>query len=72
MFHILTSWVSRGMFAIAFIAVGIAVWEKLLNMFGFTVLTNVYRPWRFFEVAAVALLFVIALQLREIKMTRRI
>ena len=57
---------SRVLFLVAFLLAGLAVWEKLLNAFGFTVLRG-YAASRLLEYAAVAVLFVIALQLREMK-----
>jgi len=66
----LTSIVSRVLFITAFTLAGIAVWEKLANFLGLT-LTRDYSPWRLFEFAAVVLLFVIVLQLREIKIAIR-
>ena len=63
-----TSVVSRVLFVGSFVLAGLAVWEKLANIFGYTVL-RIYSPWRLLEFAAVALFFVIALQLREIKMS---
>ena len=57
---------SRVLFLVAFLLTGLAVWEKLLNAFGFTMLRG-YAPSRLLEYAAVAVLFVIALQLREMK-----
>jgi hypothetical protein len=42
-----------------------AILEKLVNFSGYTFLG--YDPWRVLELSAIALLFVIALQLREIK-----
>ena len=57
---------SRVLFLVAFLLTGLAVGEKLLNAFGFTVLRG-YAPSRLLEYAAVAVLFVIALQLREMK-----
>ena len=62
----LSSVMSRVLFLVAFLLAGLAVWEKLLNAFGFTVLRG-YAPSRLLEYAAVAVLFVIALQLREMK-----
>jgi len=62
----LSSIVCRVSFILAFILAGLAIWEKLANLFGLT-LMRAYSPWRLLEVAAVVLLFVIALQLREIK-----
>ena len=63
----LTSIVSRVLFIAAFILGGLAVWERIANLFGLTVLRGVYSPGRLLEFSAFALLFVIALQLREIK-----
>ncbi len=63
----LISTVSRVLFIIAFALATVAVWEKVANLFSFTVLGETYDPWRLFEFSAVILLFVIALQLREIK-----
>jgi hypothetical protein len=65
----LTSIVCRILFGGAFVLAGVAVWEKLANLWGFT-LAIVYNPWRFMEASAVALLFVIALQLREMKLNK--
>ena len=62
----LTSFTNRVLFLVAFLLAGLAVWEKLLNAFGFTVLRG-YTPSRLLEYAAVAVLFVVGLQLREIK-----
>jgi hypothetical protein len=62
----LTSIVCWILFIASFLLAGLAVFEKLANLSGFTLLRG-YDPWRFLELVAVALLFVIALQLREIK-----
>jgi hypothetical protein len=61
----------RILFVAAFVLAGLAAWEKLARKFGYTVLRGSYEPWRLLEFAAVAALFVMALQLREIKMTLR-
>ncbi len=64
----LTSVVSRILFIGAFLLTALAIWEKLANLFGFTItLLGGYVPSRLLELSAIALLFVIALQLREIK-----
>ena len=63
-----TSVLSRVLFVGSFALAGLAVWEKLANVIGYTVL-RVYAPSRLLEFAAIALFFVIALQLREIKMS---
>jgi hypothetical protein len=62
----LTSLISRVLFVASFVLAGLATLEKLTNLFGYTVLQEAYEPWRLLEFAAVALLFVFALQLREI------
>ena len=62
----LTSIVCYILFIASFLMAGVTVFEKLVNFWGFTFLRG-YDPWRFLELSAVALLFVIALQLREIK-----
>ena len=63
-----TSVVYRVLFIGSFVLAGLAVWEKLANIFGYTVLRS-YTPGRLLEFAAIALCFVIALQLREIKVS---
>jgi hypothetical protein len=50
----------------SFVLAGLATLEKLANLSGHTVLRTTYEPWRLLEFAAIALLFVFALQLREI------
>lgn len=49
----------------SFILLALAIFEKLANLFGYTLLRGYYTPWRLLEFAAVALLFVIVLQLRQ-------
>ena len=64
----LSSITSRVLFVGSFALAGIAALEKLANLFGFTIaFAGMISPSRLLELAAVALLFVIALQLREIK-----
>lgn len=62
----LTSLFSRILFIGALVLAFLAVWEKLANIFGYTIL-RIYTPGRLLEFAAIAVLFVIALQLREVK-----
>ena len=62
----LTHIVSWIFFIASFLLAGVTVVEKLANLSGFTFLRG-HDPWRVLELSAVALLFVIALQLREIK-----
>ncbi len=59
---------SRALFVVAFGFTALAVWERLANMMGQTLtFLNQYPPSRLLDVAALARLFVIALQLREMK-----
>lgn len=52
----------------AFIFAGVAVAEKALNFIGYSFLSDHFSPWRLLEIAAIGLLFVIVLQLREINL----
>ena len=61
-----TSVVGRILFAGAFLLGGVAVWEKLANLMGLTVV-RITTPARLLELAVIALLFVIALELRDIR-----
>jgi hypothetical protein len=65
----LTSLINRTLFVVAGLLACLALWEKLANLFGYTVLQGMYAPWRLLEFAAVSLLFVYALLLREIQHT---
>jgi len=67
----LTSIVCRLLFIVAFLLGCLAAWEKLARLFGYTILRGYYEPWRLLEFSAITVLFVIALQLREIKMSLR-
>ena len=63
----ITSKISRVLFVAAFVLAGLAVLEKVANLFGYMLIAKSYEaPWRLLEVAAIALFFVCALQLREI------
>jgi hypothetical protein len=62
----LSSVVNRALFALAFVLAALAVIEKLANTLGYTILRG-FSPSRLLELAAVVLLFVIALLLREIR-----
>lgn len=62
----LSSLANRVLFGLAFVLAALAVIEKVANVLGYTMLRE-YSPSRLLELAAVALLFVIALLLREIR-----
>jgi hypothetical protein len=64
----LTSLVSRVLFLLAFLMAALALWEKVANLTGFTVLgvRDSIGAGRLLEISGITLLFVIALQLREI------
>ena len=62
---------SRVLFVAAVLVAGLAVWEKLANLFNMTMMRDAYTPGRLLELAAIALLFVIAVQLRELKETTK-
>lgn len=66
----LVSFFSHILFYSAFLLAVIAVLEKLVNLVGYKVISiyTPYYPSRILEVSAIALFFVIALQLREIKL----
>ncbi len=58
---------SRVIFLGSFVLTALAVWEKVSNTMGMTVMRGFTTPSRLFDLAALGLLFVIALQLRELK-----
>ena len=62
----LTSLICRILFVVSFVLAGLAVWEKLANFVGYTVLRSALAPGRLLEISAISLLFVVALLLREI------
>lgn len=63
----LTSILCRILFVVSFVLAGLGAWERVARLLGYTLLRGTYDPWRLLEYSAVALLFVMALQLREIK-----
>lgn len=67
----LTSILCRFLFGVAFFLTCVAVLERLARLFGYTILGGLYNPGRLLEFSAMALVFVIALQLREIKILLR-
>lgn len=62
---------SRVFFLAAFALLFIAVWERIVNYFGYSFLGTSYTPGRMLEFAAVLLLFVIAILLRQMRDEKR-
>ncbi len=62
----LNSFICRVLFVVAFVLAGLAILEKVFNVLGYTLLRS-YSPGRLVEFAAVILLFVIALLLRDVR-----
>ena len=65
----LSYYLRRILFLGAFILAGLAVGEKALNIIGYSFLSSYYSPWRLLEFAAISLLFIVVLQLREINIS---
>jgi lipopolysaccharide export LptBFGC system permease protein LptF len=59
--------VSRCFFLVAFLLLVLASTERILNLFGYTVLRGTYSGGRILEFAAVLLIFVIAALLRQVR-----
>jgi hypothetical protein len=58
---------SRVLFASAFALLGLALVERTANAVGYTILRGIFGGGRLLEIAAILLIFVIAIQLREVK-----
>ena len=65
-FEKLLSLVCRLFFLGAFVLMGLAIVERIANATGYTILQT-YRGGRLLEIAVALLVFVIAVQLREVK-----
>jgi hypothetical protein len=63
----LTSIASRVLFALAIILVGLGALEWLLGSFGYTLIGIRFTAGRLLEIGVSAVIFVIALQLRQIR-----
>ena len=61
------SLINRVFFVISFVFLVAAVIEKLTNVSGYTLIGEHYTPGRMLDFAAIMLLFVIALLLRNIR-----
>jgi hypothetical protein len=67
MINSLSSVLCRMFFAVAFILLIMAVWDRFIRMFGWTISWIGYEPGRMLEFAAILMIFVIALLLRQIR-----
>lgn len=67
-FESLMSLASRLFFLGAFVLLGASVIERIANGTGYTILPMRFTPGRLLEIAVVLLIFVIAIQLREIRL----
>ena len=63
----LSSVISRIFFFSAFLLVALAVLDRLLNSFGYTILRGPYTPGRLLLYAGTFMIFVVALLLREVR-----
>lgn len=66
-FEKLTSLVSRIFFVIAFVLLGVAAVERVANAFNYTVTGRPYSGGRLLELSVVFLVFVVALQLWDVR-----
>jgi hypothetical protein len=62
----LTTTATRVLFGLSVLLTGLAAWERVIHAFGYTILRG-YAPSRLLDLAGLGLLFVIALELREIR-----
>ena len=51
----------------AFFVAALAVLERVINEFGYTILRGSYAPGRLLEFAGILLIFVVALLLRQVR-----
>jgi len=61
------SFFSRLLFFVAVVLFVVAVWDWVLRFFGYSLSWLPYEPGRLFEFAAIVMIFVIALLLRQIR-----
>lgn len=66
--EMLISLACRLLFLGSFALAGLAVWERVANTLGYTLLRQ-YSAGRLLELSVVALIFVVALQVRSIKLS---
>ena len=63
----LISYLSRIFFIFALILVVLAVWDRIIRIFGWTISWISYQPGRLLEISAVLVIFIIAVLLRQIR-----
>ena len=63
------SFISRLFFLASFVLVAVAVFDRALNLFGYTILPGGYTAGRMLEFAAIMLIVVITVLLRQIRET---
>lgn len=61
----LTSFLNRVFFTAAFLMLAVSVLDRIFTWFGYTILGSAYTAGRMLEFAAIMLLFVMALLLRQ-------
>jgi hypothetical protein len=70
----LEKWISafsRIFFVLAFAVLAVAVIERIVNFAGYTIVGRMYTGGRLLEFSGILLLFVIAIQVREVRETIR-
>jgi len=67
MINQLSSIICRFFFVISLLLVLLALWEKLIRLFNWTMTFMPYLPGRLVEIAALLMIFVIAILLRDIR-----
>jgi hypothetical protein len=61
------SMVSRVFFLVAFVLLGLSVFEALANLRDYTILRGTYTAGRLLEFAAILLIFVMAILMRQVR-----
>ena len=67
MINTLISYLSRIFFIFALLIVLVAVWDRIIRIFGWTLSWMTYQPGRLLEISAVLVIFIIAILLRQIR-----
>ena len=58
---------NRVFFVVALLLLVVALWDRLLQTFGWTLTFLPYQPSRLLEISAILMVFVIAMLLRQIR-----